>query len=401
MKRHVTRLAICLLLPLGTLAGCARPDPLPLPASYPELGFTILDRRTGDVEWPADGGWILYPKCDPDDWFFDIWRVRPDGTDMACLTCGDETPQKHNGSVTRHPDGEFLVFTAQNADASGELIDRLAKPGIGLNCNLWAMTPNGSRSWQLTHMPTDTRAPQGVIHPQFSHDGTRLCRAQAEGRWSPEPGKEWGEWSLQVADFVVEGGAPRLENVRHFQPGDVPRFYESHGWSLPSGDARVLFTANPEAGDHLPNGLDVYTLDVRTGALTCLTRTPQDWDEHAHYSPDGATIAWMSGAELNVEFPSVRWPDWTWYVTTELWLMDTDGSNARRVTFFNEPGHPHHAWLQEVTGGTDRAVVSDSAWSPDGRQILFTLAYEVDDGPARNLSKSNSFLVLMDLGDAL
>jgi len=40
-----------------------------------------------------------------------------------------------------------------------------------------------------------------------------------------------------------------------------------------------------------------------------------------------------------------------------------------------------------------RAVVSDSAWSPDGTQLMFTLAYEAEaekDG-------MGSFLVLMNV----
>ena len=398
-----TWMAICLLLlvPVVGLAGCARADKPALAAEYPELGFTILDWHIGDNEWSADGAWIAYPKRNPRDWYFDVWIVRPDGTDKRCLTCGETTPQRNSGSVTWHPAGEFLVFTAQNEDTSGKLMDSMAQPGIGLNCNLWAMTPgdapDGARAWQLTHIPTDARAPKGIIHPQFSHDGTRLFWAEAMGRYSKEPGLEWGEWSLGLADFVITGGVPRLENVRHLQPGESPRFYESHSWS--PGDTHILFTANPEA-EHPPNGLDVYTLDVRTETLTRLTHTPRDWDEHAHYSPDGATIAWMSGAELNVHFPSVRWPGWVEYVTTELWLMDvkdalqgTDGANPRRITFFNQPDHPHHAWLQEITGGTDRAIVSDSSWSPDGQQIVLTLAYEAEKVPGG----INSLLVLMDL----
>jgi hypothetical protein len=44
---------------------------------------------------------------------------------------------------------------------------------------------------------------------------------------------------------------------------------------------------------------------------------------------------------------------------TDYWLMDSDGSNKRRLTYFNQPGHPHH------TG--ERAVVADLSWRPDGK----------------------------------
>ena len=101
----------------------------------------------------------------------------------------------------------------------------------------------------------------------------------------------------------------------------------------------------------------------------------------------------MSGAELGIVFPVVKYPDWKDYITTELWMMDSDGGDQRRMTYFNQPGHPHHAWLGELTGGTVRAVVSDSSWSPDGTHLLFTLACEA----ANSQDGLGVFLVLMDV----
>ena len=57
------------------------------------------------------------------------------------------------------------------------------------------------------------------------------------------------------------------------------------------------------------------------------------------------------------------------YLTTELWIMDADGSNKQRLTYFNEPGYP------EYMGGK-RCVVSDISWSPDGKKIIVLVAYE-------------------------
>ncbi len=356
-----------------------------------ELGFTVLDGNAKDSEWSPGGNWIAYPRRNPVDWYYDVWLIRPDGTGRHCITCGDNFPQKHNGNVTWHVSGEYLVFTAQNEDTQGDFLDSVALPGVGLNCNLWAMTSDGQQAWQLTDLPTQNRTPQGVIHPQFSHDGKRLFWAQALGEYSPVAGEEWGKWQLAIADFVIENGTPRLENIVYSQPGPHPRFYESHGWS--PDDSKLIFSGNPEEGYHPPNGLDIYSMDAASGELTRLTQTSTDWDEHAHFSPDGSRIAWMSGAELDVEFPSVKWPDWKEYITTELWMMNADGSDQQRITYFNEPGHSHHTWLQEMTNGTVRAVVSDSSWSPDGSQLIFTLAYEAEDIK----DGLGAFLIMMDV----
>ena len=383
-------IAVSLLFFL-TLMGCSWFPQRVSAESYPELGFTILDGNAKDSEWSPGGNWIAYPRRDPIDWYYDVWLIRPDGSDKHCLTCAENFPQKHNGNVTWHVSGEYLVFTAQNADAKGDRLDSVAIPGVGLNCNLWAMTADGEQVWQLTELPTHSQTPQGVLHPQFSHDGKQLFWSQALGEYSPLPGEEWGKWQLAVADFVIADDGPSLENIRYFRPGPEPHFYESHGWS--PDDKLVIFSGNPEKGHHPPNGLDIYTLNVATDKTTRLTHTPQDWDEHAHISPDGSTIAWMSGAELNIEFPVVKYPDWKDYITTELWMMDADGQNQRRVTYFNQPGHAHYEWLGELTGGTVRAVVSDSSWSPDGSQLIFTVAYEaaeVKDG-------LGVFLVLVDV----
>jgi len=48
---------------------------------------------------------------------------------------------------------------------------------------------------------------------------------------------------------------------------------------------------------------------------------------------------------------------------TEFWLMDADGSNPRRLTFFHDPASPH-ALRREF------AVAADIDWSPDGKSPI-------------------------------
>ena len=92
------------------------------------------------------------------------------------------------------------------------------------------------------------------------------------------------------------------------------------------------------------------------------------WDEHAHYSPDGKKIIWMSNKGYNIAKG----------LKAEFWLMDADGSNPKQLTFFNQPGDLHY-----ISGKI--SVAADSSWSPDGRQIMglinFTTQGKTDWSP--------------------
>ena len=338
--------------------------------------ITTLVEYGKSLDWCYTNNMIACGKKG-DDSYYDVCILNADGSDERYLTLSG-CPQKHNGNPVWHPSGEYIVFTSQNEDAICDECDRVGIPGRGINCNLWVVTKDGSTFWQLTFYPSSATNPKGVIHPQFSHDGKRLLWAE---RLRNKRGTPWGEWVLKVADFAIDDGC-YLENIQSYQPGEAFRFYESHAFS--KDDKKILFSGNL-VEDQPENGLDIYELDLETQNLTRLTDTFNDWDEHAHYSPDGEKIAWMSSnglGDLGITFDDLRNHTWGLKLKTELWIMDTDGSHKKQLTFYNED--------PEYFGNT---IISDSAWSPDGTKIAATMVYK----DSRGLRDYTSRIILVEL----
>jgi len=96
------------------------------------------------LDWCAANNLIAFGKKGPDG-YYDVYIMEPDGSDEICLTDKPGAPKKHNGNPAWHPSGEYIVFTAQNEDAGGHLVDEYAIPGRGFNCNLWLTTKDGSK----------------------------------------------------------------------------------------------------------------------------------------------------------------------------------------------------------------------------------------------------------------
>ncbi|MCK4835478.1 MAG: hypothetical protein KAT17_02520 [Candidatus Aminicenantes bacterium] len=316
------------------------------------------------LDWSCQNNLIL-SAGKQNDGYYDVYVMKPDGTNLQYLTHNREgCPQKHNGNPVWHPLEDYIVFTAEKEDTP-EQDDIWAIPGKGINCNLWAMTADGENFYPLTAYPLSKPA-IGVIHPQFSHDGKKLF--WAERRYY---GNSFGGgWVLKIADFYIGVSGPYLENIETFLPGEWNCFYESHDFS--KDDKWILFSGNL-IFQQIWTGLDIYEMNLETNELKRLTESDDDWDEHAHYSQDGKKIAWMSSTGFYIEWGDIIGDGWKKYLITELWLMNSDGSEKQRITYFNEPGYPEYM-------GDRRVVVSDSSWSPDGKKIVACVAYssEVD-----------------------
>lgn len=332
-------------------------EPEDTPAG-PSTRITTIVENGGRLDWSAKHNMLVFDRR-VGDGFFDIYTSTTSGENITCLTCDKEgLPPKSKGNPAWHPSGEYIVFQAQNtypglgalSKSLGRITDYAANPGAGINNDVWVMDRHGRRFWQLTEVKPRVG---GVLHPHFSRSGDKLFWSERVSLKGP-----WGGWALRVADFVVERDEVRIANARSFRPGTQQRFYESHGFSPNNRD--LLFSGNLERGQKESQG-DIYLFEPESGRIRNLTQSPKEWDEHAHFSPDGKTIVWMSSKGLPGEGKK-----------TDYWLMNADGSGKRRLTFFNTPGHPESA--------KGDIIAADFAWGPDGNRIAAYLITDVRTG---------------------
>ncbi len=313
----------------------------------------LVDSGGGRVDWSHKNNMIALCKLGPDN-FYDVYTMNPDGSGQVSLTHGKaQIPDRNNGIPEWHPSGDFIVFQSQDPKLNIPFFAKsresyLTQGGSGLHNNLWIVTKDGKRFFQLTHL----KEREFTLHPHFSHDGTKLL-------WTERTlgGKRFGgKWVLKLADFAFDNNhGPTLQNITILEPcSQKGIFYESHGFS--PDDSKIIFSAN--IGRKSRVDLDIWTMDLNTGRLTQLTDTAGVWDEHAQYSPDGKKIVWISSQGFDFR-PTKNWGE---TLLTEFWIMDATGANKHRLTYFNEPGFP------EYTG--ERTICADSAWNNDGTKLI-------------------------------
>lgn len=272
------------------------------------------------------------------DGLFEIYTIKPDGTNLQSLTVGKAgAPTGHKGFPAFSPDGQWIAFAAENEYGDHSFA---TEPGKGHNNDLWVMSADGNSYYHLTHVPQDDG---GTLYPLFSRDGSKLTWTEMYARPQTGEGRGFGSWKLMMADFAVVGGVPTISNVQELIPGDNV-FYENHGL-LPDGSG-WMFTSNLYSTVAI-NKMQIYTYAFSTQTVTALTSV--DYNEHAHYSPNGKKITWMRGPETGYE--------------TDLWLMNADGSGKKRLTYFNEEGHPEYAG--------EEILIGDNAWNGLGDQVVF------------------------------
>lgn len=327
----------------------------------------------------------------------DVWVMNADGSNQGRLTPGDDPAWSPDGRTILYPafhDGRLAVGGI-SPDGSNQRILFLTNGGFGRaswqavrdlppplgveNGQAACFGPDEAGAMQIFRFGPDggdrkkLTAEGNNVYPSWSRDGSRILFASSRN------GKPFEIWTMDADgrnQRPISSGTPLGGgNFTPFESGD---------------GSRIAFTAvRPEVGHQ-----EVWVMDADGGNARRVTTTPLapagrdlTWSVHPTWSADGKRIVYAS----------------TRSGSTQIWMMDSDGSNQAQITAGNGSNFPDsnvpewsldgerivfwsgferqygEIWVMDADGKNKRQITetpdpmnSDNPhWSPDGTRILF------------------------------
>ncbi|MDR9414917.1 MAG: S9 family peptidase [Gracilimonas sp.] len=317
-------------------------------AQVDEAYFDYLDvfdlQMVGNPEISPDGNSIIYQRHQfdvmTDRRFTNLWSISFNGDEHRPITSGKSS----YGNVTWSPSGDRIAYTS-NEEGANQIFVRWMDTGISTSITNLTESPS-NLSW----------SPDGslILFSKFVPGSSSVVKAELP---SPPSGAKWEE-PAKVIDkavyrrdgggyvedgyshiFVIsaEGGAPRKLTHGNFD-------HSSPSWTP---DGNIIFTADRSGNADLdPNNEQIYEMNIETGALMKITdkRGPHNSPK---VSPNGEIIAYTGYVD-----------QFLGYQLTDLYLMNRDGSNLRKIS-------------QQVAND-----ISSITWAEDSESIYFRYTEE-------------------------
>jgi hypothetical protein len=286
--------------------------------------------------------------------------IGQDGTSgLKCITCEDQPngpKRKHFKMQPRwHPSGRWLFLAVERDTFSPPPILGLIRGYVegqlqnGIYTNMYAISPDGKQWHRQTDFKSGVKGvADGFTGPALTRDGKKAVWSQiVDGNVFQYT---FGRWELILADFEEQNGVPMLTNRRNITPDGM--HWNEPGTFHPDSET-LLFTGSDQKN---AEGMDLHTLNIRTGELKNLTKSPTVWDEHGVWSPDGRKILFMSAHPYRDDPKASK----ILTIKTEFMLMDVATGDLNQLTHFKEPGYPESA---------PDGIAANGEWSPDGRSL--------------------------------
>lgn len=256
----------------------------------------------------------------------------------------------------------------------------------GGNWQIWVVNADGSDSLQLTQGLED------CFYPSWSPDGSRLVYADGAGRiivleTGLEPSEQTNSTGKVTGVPTVPQDSANLISLERGVGGNarelpgLPRDCTHPAWSADGG--KVAFACNTVL-DRKEDS-DIWIADLKEGRVWKLMEQP-GIQKYPDWSPDGLTLAYCTGYRVS-----------STQVVEELWLVNADGSNPRRlvsndhsniqpdwspngniIVFASDQSGNMDVWAVDKDGSNARQLTRDGSydgdpsWSPEGSRICFT-----------------------------
>ncbi len=283
--------------------------------------LTLLDiydlEYVSDPQISPDGTRILYVRnlkdVMTDKNHSNIWMINFDGSGNRPITTGNQ--RDYNPIWT--PDGTRILYKSnKNGDAQVYLhwLDSRAEQMITnstYSANNIQVSPNGtmiaynqfvpSAKDNFIKMPQKPEGAKWNDPPKYIDD----MNYRADGQGYLKTGNQ------QVFVGSIEGGTPRQVTKGDFNYG-APKWLDK---------GTLIFSANLHKDNELdPRNTELYRINIETGEISALTNRKGP-DQSPVISPDGKRIAYTGFDDR-----------YQGYQMTELYIMNSDGSNSRMIS---------------------------------------------------------------------